>query len=157
MGRTERMLTQSDLTDIAEILSRRANDVAGFYDDHKGEVRILGSVEMALTREIDRLRRLEKAARATAEAENAKVQSLDPLSLETVRTAGQELFDALEGGVPDKNCSCHNHPPCHDCVDWGYAREAMEGWKKLGEEIFKDTQHTGTGSSTSPAGPQSRT
>lgn len=43
---------------IAEILNRRANEIAGFADDYRRDSKHFGSVELALTREIDRLRRL---------------------------------------------------------------------------------------------------
>jgi hypothetical protein len=56
-------LSDSERRQIAEILDRRANDVASFkYDTEKklgqplGDYR--GSVEMAMTREVTRLRRL---------------------------------------------------------------------------------------------------
>jgi hypothetical protein len=43
-----------------------------------------------------------------------------------------ELVVALEdlmgatGEPPDRNCSCHISPPCHDCVEYGGWREALE-------------------------------
>jgi hypothetical protein len=57
MSRTN--LTKSEREQIAEILERRANDIAGYKlrnlkDDEPA------SVEFALTREISRLRRLAK-------------------------------------------------------------------------------------------------
>ena len=66
-------LSDSERRQIAEILDRRANDVASFkYDTEKklgqplGDYR--GSVEMAMTREVARLRRLaEKINPPTAE------------------------------------------------------------------------------------------
>ena len=56
-------LTDSERIQIAEILGRRANDVASFLGDMKrkasGDLEYPpGSVEMALTREMERLRRL---------------------------------------------------------------------------------------------------
>lgn len=51
-------LTPSERGQIAEILSRRANEIAGFSDKYRREPEHHGSVELALTREIDRLRRL---------------------------------------------------------------------------------------------------
>ena len=27
---------------------------------------------------------------------------------------------------PDRNCSCHISPPCHDCIEYGGLREAIE-------------------------------
>jgi hypothetical protein len=49
-------LSDIDRRAIYEILGRRANDVASFKESHKDAP---GSVEMALSREIDRLRNLQ--------------------------------------------------------------------------------------------------
>ena len=51
-------LTLCDREDIAEILLRRTNEIASFADDYRRNDSHFGSVEMALTREIFRLRRL---------------------------------------------------------------------------------------------------
>lgn len=51
-------LTQNERKQIAEILDRRANEIAGFSGGYKKDGNHYGSVELALTREIDRLRRL---------------------------------------------------------------------------------------------------
>lgn len=51
-------LTKKEREQIAEILSRRANEIAGFSGDYRKDGNHFGSVELALTREIDRLRRL---------------------------------------------------------------------------------------------------
>lgn len=51
-------LTKSERKQIADILSRRANEVAGFSGDYQKDGNHFGSVELALTREIERLRRL---------------------------------------------------------------------------------------------------
>ena len=51
-------LTKSERKQIAEILDRRANEIAGFSADYKNDGNHFGSVELALTREIERLRRL---------------------------------------------------------------------------------------------------
>lgn len=59
-------LTESDRAQIAEILQRRANDIASFKSDLNRKAmspaapidELPGSVEMALTREITRLRKL---------------------------------------------------------------------------------------------------
>ena len=51
-------LTQKDREQIAEILKRRANEVAGFSDEYRKKPDHYGSVELALTREISRLRGL---------------------------------------------------------------------------------------------------
>ena len=51
-------MTPSERLQIAEILSRRANEIAGFSSDYRSKVDHFGSVELALSREIDRLRRL---------------------------------------------------------------------------------------------------
>ena len=51
-------LTKSEREQIGAILKRRANEIAGFSDDYRRKPEHFGSVELALTREIDRLRRL---------------------------------------------------------------------------------------------------
>ena len=51
-------LTARERQQIAEILKRRANEIAGFSDDYRRKPDHFGSVELALTREIDRLRTL---------------------------------------------------------------------------------------------------
>ena len=51
-------LTQEDREDISEILSRRANEIAGFLHKYRENEDHYGSVELALTREIDRLRKI---------------------------------------------------------------------------------------------------
>ena len=51
-------LTNTEQKQIAEILSRRANEIAGFAGDYKQDGKHFGSVELALTREIERLRKL---------------------------------------------------------------------------------------------------
>ena len=51
-------LTKSEKAQIAELLSRRANEIAGFLNDYRKDAGHYGSVELALTREIERLRRL---------------------------------------------------------------------------------------------------
>lgn len=51
-------LTASEREQIAEILDRRANEVASFSSEYKRDGKHYGSVDLALTREIDRLRKL---------------------------------------------------------------------------------------------------
>ena len=51
-------LTPSDRQQVAEILSRRANEIASFSDKYRSSPDHFGSVELALSREIERLRRL---------------------------------------------------------------------------------------------------
>lgn len=51
-------LTPSDRLQIDEILRRRANEVSMFADEYRRNPESHGSVELALSREIDRLRRL---------------------------------------------------------------------------------------------------
>lgn len=51
-------LTTADRRQVAEILNRRANEIAGFHMDYRNDPKHHGSVELALSREIDRLRRL---------------------------------------------------------------------------------------------------
>lgn len=51
-------LTQKECEQIAEILTRRANEIAGFSSEYRNDKGHFGSVELALSREIERLRRL---------------------------------------------------------------------------------------------------
>ena len=51
-------LTKSERSQIAEILDRRANEIAGFNGAYVSDDKHFGSVAFALTREIERLRRL---------------------------------------------------------------------------------------------------
>lgn len=51
-------LTKAEREQIAEILERRANEIAGFAGDYHSDSKHYGSVELALSREINRLRRL---------------------------------------------------------------------------------------------------
>lgn len=51
-------LTLSERKQIAEILNRRANEVAGFCVEYREDKKHHGSVEFALSREISRLRKL---------------------------------------------------------------------------------------------------
>jgi hypothetical protein len=53
-------LTKNERKQIAEILNRRANEIAGFKGDYQKSDNHYGSVELALSREIQRLRRLEE-------------------------------------------------------------------------------------------------
>ena len=48
-------LSESERADIAEILTRRANDIASYTNERKD---LPGSVELGLTREMARLRGL---------------------------------------------------------------------------------------------------
>lgn len=51
-------LTKAERNQIAEILSRRANEIAGFSSEYRRDGNHFGSVELALSREIERLRDL---------------------------------------------------------------------------------------------------
>ena len=51
-------LTKSERSQIAEILTRRANEIACFSLEYQRDKGHFGSVEFALSREIQRLRRL---------------------------------------------------------------------------------------------------
>lgn len=51
-------LTKHERAQIGEILERRANEIAGFAMDYRSKPDHFGSVELAHTREIERLRRL---------------------------------------------------------------------------------------------------
>lgn len=55
-------LTKSEKVQIAELLDRRANEIASFAGDYRQDSKHYGSVELALTREIERLRRLADRA-----------------------------------------------------------------------------------------------
>lgn len=66
-------LTKSERTQIGEILERRANEIAGFSDEYRRDPKHYGSVEFALTREIQRLRRL--AERVNPEPEEEEEES----------------------------------------------------------------------------------
>lgn len=66
-------LTKSERAQIGEILERRANEIAGFSDEYRRDPKHYGSVEFALTREIERLRRL--AERVNPEPEEEEDQS----------------------------------------------------------------------------------
>ena len=61
-------ITQSEREQIAEILERRANEIAGFSDSYRREPQHFGSVEFALSREITRLRRLAQRVNPPAPA-----------------------------------------------------------------------------------------
>lgn len=58
-------LDPSEVDEIHEILKRRANEVAGFYDEYRADPKHFGSVELALSREIDRLRALAERLNET--------------------------------------------------------------------------------------------
>ena len=66
-------LTTSERGQIGEILERRANEIAGFSDEYRRNPQHFGSVEFALTREINRLRRL--AERVNPEEPDAEDDS----------------------------------------------------------------------------------
>lgn len=66
-------LTKRERAQIGEILERRANEIAGFSDEYRRDPKHYGSVEFALTREIDRLRRL--AERVNPDTEDEEDQS----------------------------------------------------------------------------------
>lgn len=51
-------LTQDEREQIAEILDRRANEIASFADNYRKDPGHFGSIELALSREINRLREL---------------------------------------------------------------------------------------------------
>lgn len=58
-------LTISERAQISEILKRRANEIAGFSDGYRNNSGHFGSVEFAMTREINRLRRLAERVNPT--------------------------------------------------------------------------------------------
>ena len=64
-------LTPSERYQMAEILKRRANEIAGFSSEYRNDSKHYGSVELALSREIDRLRHLaERVNPAQPETED---------------------------------------------------------------------------------------
>lgn len=54
----EPLLSQAKREQIAEILRRRANEIASFHTQYQKDPQHFGSVEFALTREMRRLRHL---------------------------------------------------------------------------------------------------
>ena len=62
-------MTKSEREQIAEILERRANEVASFADEYRRDGKHFGSVELALTREINRLRRLAESVNPAEQEE----------------------------------------------------------------------------------------
>jgi len=54
-------MTEQQRKEIAEILDRRANEIAMFCTEYRNKPDHFGSVELALTREIERLRCLSFA------------------------------------------------------------------------------------------------
>ena len=51
-------LTQIEREQIGSIILRRANEIASFSDAYRNDPKSLDSVRLALTHEIDRLRKL---------------------------------------------------------------------------------------------------
>lgn len=51
-------LTPIERKQVADLLAHQANEVAGYLDDYRRSPGRLSSVELALNREIDRLRAL---------------------------------------------------------------------------------------------------
>jgi hypothetical protein len=48
-----------------------------------------------------------------------------------VRAAIETILTLIGGEPPDPNCSCHVNPPCSDCVDHHYNREALADLRKI--------------------------
>ncbi len=51
-------LSAPERRQIEEVLDRRANEIALYLDEYRKDGKHFGSVELALSREIERLRRL---------------------------------------------------------------------------------------------------
>ena len=51
---------------------------------------------------------------------------LAELEAEVARLRGALEVCAAELYAPDPACSCHIHPPCGDCTDYGSIREAID-------------------------------
>lgn len=64
-------LTKAERAQIGEILKRRANEIGGFSDNYCRQPEHYGSVELALTREINRLRRLAERVNPPAPDEES--------------------------------------------------------------------------------------
>lgn len=47
----------------------------------------------------------------------------------------EDLSEQAFGYLPDKNCSCHISPPCHDCVTHSYARELEQRTRLVCREL----------------------
>lgn len=66
----EIMLDNQSAKEIEDILRRRANEVAFFLSDYQKDSKHHGSVEMALSREIERLRELADKVSPVEEDDN---------------------------------------------------------------------------------------
>ncbi len=67
-------LTLSERKQIAELLERRANEIARFSSDYQRSENHFGSVELALTREISRLRTLAMRVNPPAPEEGEEAE-----------------------------------------------------------------------------------
>lgn len=68
-----------------------------------------------------------EAARAPA-AEINRLPPLDAQGPAPIRDAFEAFIEAAVeefGEPPDRNCSCHISPPCSDCVDHSFWRDAL--------------------------------
>lgn len=36
-----------------------------------------------------------------------------------------EISNEIEGAIGERNCTCHQHPPCSDCSTFGALRELI--------------------------------
>lgn len=57
-------MTREQAFEISEILERRANEVMGFLNEYQKDPKHYGSVQLALSREIDRLYDLASVVRS---------------------------------------------------------------------------------------------
>lgn len=62
-------LTFKECEQVTEILNRRANEIATFHAEYRNDGKHFGSVELALSREINRLRRLAEKITPPSEEE----------------------------------------------------------------------------------------
>lgn len=55
------------------------------------------------------------------------------LSPSRLRNALDEMVQAFEEHVhlPDRSCRCHIAPPCNDCVENNFARNALENARTI--------------------------
>jgi len=51
-------------------------------------------------------------------------------TLQRKQDAGDLIFEELDDKTPERNCSCHLFPPCHDCTNHAASREAIKAWKE---------------------------
>lgn len=104
-------------TNSAEYLTYRSD----IFDQMRQLERELAQANRKLERELEHSRKRVEAYKSDLAA--ARKDS------ERLSATMEDMIDAI--GVPDANCSCHLHPPCGDCVEYGHLRELIEHSRKL--------------------------